>query len=133
MQCTPQFLRSRPAQYKIEEVLCYPGNKLINEMAKVIENNKNINTGNGINEDEIELAQKLDAIEEFTVDRFEENYVVLENRKTNEIINVNKNELPEGIDEGDILDKINGKYILDRNKTEEVSNRISDKMNNLWE
>ena len=108
------------------------GNKLINEIAKTIENNKNINAGNGINEDEIELAQKLDAIEEFTVDRFEENYVVLENRKTNEFINVNKNELPEDIDEGDILDKINGKYIIDRNKTEEVSNRISDKMNNLW-
>ena len=109
------------------------GNKLINEMSKTIENNKNINSGSGINEDEIELAQKLDAIEEFTVDRFEENYVVLENRETNEIINVNKNELPEDIDEGDILDKINGKYIIDRNKTEEVSNRISDKMNNLWE
>ena len=109
------------------------GNKLINEISKTIENNKNINSGSGINEDEIELAQKLDAIEEFTVDRFEENYVVLENRKTNEIINVNKNELPEGIDEEDILDKINGKYIIDRNKTEEVSNRISDKMNNLWE
>ena len=109
------------------------GNELINEISKTIENNKNINSGSGINEDEIELAQKLDAIEEFTVDRFEENYVVLENRKTNEIINVNKNELPEGIDEGDTLDKINGKYIIDRNKTEEVSNRISDKMNNLWE
>ena len=109
------------------------GNKLINEMSKTMENNKNINSGNGINEDEIELAQKLDAIEEFTVDRFEEKYVVLENRKTNEIINVNKNELPEGIDEGNILDKITGKYIIDRNKTEEVSNRISDKMNNLWE
>ncbi len=109
------------------------GNKLINEISKTMENNKNINSASGINEDEIELAQKLDAIEEFTVDRFEENYVVLENRNTNEIINVNKNELPEGIDAGDILDKINGKYIIDRNKTEEVSNRISDKMNNLWE
>ena len=109
------------------------GNKLINEISKTIENNKNINSGSGINEDEIELAQKLDAIEEFTVDRFEENYVVLENRKTNGFINVNKNELPEDIDEGDILDRINGKYIIDRNKTEEVSNRISDKMNNLWE
>ena len=109
------------------------GNKLINEISKTIENNKNINSGSGINEDEIELAQKLDAIEEFTVDRFEENYVVLENRKTNGFINVNKNELPEDIDEGDILDRINGKYIIDRAKTEEVSNRISDKMNNLWE
>ena len=59
------------------------GNKLINEMSKTMENNKNINSGNGINEDEIELAQKLDAIEEFTVDRFEEKYVVLENSKTN--------------------------------------------------
>ena len=55
------------------------------------------------------------------------------NRKTNEIISVDKDELPEGIDEGDILNRINGKYIIDRDKTEEVSNRIRDKMNNLWE
>ena len=27
------------------------GNKLINEMSKTMENNKNINSGNGINED----------------------------------------------------------------------------------
>lgn len=109
------------------------GNKLMDEISKTIANNKNIKAENGINEDEIELAQKLDAIEEFTVDRFEENYVVLENRKTNEIINVDKDELPESINEGDILDRINGKYTIDRDKNEEVSNRISDKMNNLWE
>ncbi len=109
------------------------GNKLIEGISKTIANNKNIKAGNGINEDEIELAQKLDAIEEFTVDRFEENYVVLENRKTNEFINVDKSNLPDGINEGDILNRINGKYTVDRDKTEEVSNRISDKMNNLWE
>ena len=47
-----------------------------------------------LSQEEIELAIKLDAIEEFTIDRFEEDVVVLENRKTQEIINLKKEELP---------------------------------------
>ena len=45
---------------------------------------KNINVSEieGIENEEIELANKLDAIEEYTIDRFEENMAVLEDRKT---------------------------------------------------
>lgn len=86
----------------------------------------------GISTEEIELAQKLEAIEEFTVERFEEDMVVLENRETQEMINVEKRELPEGIETGDILKKINGKYFIDNEKTQEVSERIKNKMDNLW-
>ena len=85
------------------------------------------------NKNEIELAQKLGAIEEFTIDRIEDNIAVLENRETKEIVNVDISKLPQNINEGEILNKINGKYILDKDKTEEVSNRIKNKMNNLWE
>ena len=109
------------------------GEKLLNGISKTMEKNKNIEADNGINENEIELAQKLGAIEEFTIDRIECNIAVLENRETKEIVNVDISKLPQNINEGEILNKINGKYILDKDKTEEVSNRIKNKMNNLWE
>ena len=109
------------------------GEKLLNGISKTMGKNKNIEADNGINENEIELAQKLGAIEEFTIDRIEDNIAVLENRETKEIVNVDISKLPQNINEGEILNKINGKYILDKDKTEEVSNRIKNKMNNLWE
>ena len=82
--------------------------------------------------EEIELAKKLDAIEEYSVDRFEGEYVVLENRKTNEIKNVKKDMLPENIKEGSILQYVNGKYTYNEELTKEENNRIQDRMNKLW-
>lgn len=109
---------------------------LKNEIEENLENNiknNNINIKNSeISEEEIELAKKLNAIEEFTIDRFEENVAVLENRKTQEIINLKKEELPEGVKTGDILKKINGKFLLDNAETKNVENRIEQKMNRLW-
>lgn len=109
---------------------------LKNEIGESLDNNakdNNINIKNSaISEEEIELAKKLDAIEEFTIDRFEDNVVVLENRKTQEIINLKKEELPEKIETGDILKKINGKFWVDKAETKKVKNRIEQKMNHLW-
>lgn len=111
---------------------------LFENLEKLIENEKvkNINPINdkyeNISQDELQLANKLDAIEEFTVDRFEDNVVVLENRKTQEIINMEKEELPEGLKTGDIIKKINGKFYIDRIETEKIEKRIENKMNNLW-
>lgn len=105
---------------------------------KTVENNieKNLEhtkiKANNLSEDEIELAKKLDAIEEFTVDRFEENMAVLESRKTGKMINIPKESLPQEVKTGDILKKINGKYFIDSNKTEEVAKRIENKMKDLW-
>jgi len=100
------------------------------------EKNKKINLENidnkNITQEEIELAQKLDAVEEFTIDRFEGNMVILEDRKTGKMLNVNKNEIPSEVVEGDILKRINGKYIIDNNKTQEISDRIKKKMDDLW-
>lgn len=83
-------------------------------------------------QEEIELAKKLDAIEEFTIDRIEEDKVVLEDRKTRKMINVDKNKIPNTAVEGDILKRINGKYIIDNDKIQEVSDRIKKKMDDLW-
>ena len=82
--------------------------------------------------EEMELAKKLDAIEEYSVDRFEGEYAVLENRKTNEIKNVKKDMLPENIKEGSILQYVNGKYTYNEELTKEETNRIQEKMNKLW-
>lgn len=93
-------------------------------------NRENTNYTNDV---EIELAKKLDAIEEFTVDRIEGEIVTLENRKNKEMITINKENLPENIKEGSILKKVNEKYILDEEKTKETEERIKEKMNKLWE
>ena len=82
--------------------------------------------------EEMKLAKKLDAIEEYSVDRFEGEYAVLENRETNEIKHIKKDMLPENIKEGSILQYVNGKYVYNEDLTKEETNRIQDKMNKLW-
>ena len=70
----------------------------IEELGKAIEKTlskpQNIN---GIENEEIELAQKLDAIEEYTIDRFEEDMVVIEDRKTGKMKNIEKEKLKKSI------------------------------------
>lgn len=112
---------------------------LFENLKKLVTNEKNISesetitvTNDEISQDEIELAQKLDAIEIFTVDRIEDDIVVLENRRTQEIVNISISELPNEIKTGDILKMVNGKYFIDEEETKSVEKRIEDKMNDLW-
>ena len=112
---------------------------LFENFKKIISNENNISesekvtvNNDEISQDEIELAQKLGAIETFTVDRIEDDIVVLENRTTQEMININISELPNDIKTGDILKKVNGKYFVDEDETKSVEKRIHDKMNDLW-
>ena len=95
------------------------------------ENKETINNKITDNPEE-ELAQKLNAIEIYTIDRFEENIAVLQNNKTKEIKNINIEELPEEIKEGTVLKCINGKYFLDKETEEQISKQIEEKMNRLW-
>ncbi len=96
--------------------------------------NSNISAdGKNLSNDEVELAKKLDAIEEFTIDRFEGDFAVIEDRNTGKMLDIKKEDLPENAKEGDILDKINGKYIVNEEKTLEAKERIKDKMKNLWD
>lgn len=66
----------------------------------------------------------------YTIDRIEENIVILENRETKQTIEVNKNILPNKIKEGDILDYINNEYIINKN-TKEIKQSIRDRFNKL--
>ena len=85
----------------------------------------------GINIEEIELAQKLDAVEEFIIDRIEEDMVVLEDNKNRKMINIQKKELPEDIKEGNIIKKINGKYFIDENETLKREKEIFERFKKL--
>ena len=98
--------------------------KKVTDIKNEIEQNHNF--------EEIELAKKLDAIEEYSVDRFEGEYAVLENRKTNELKQVKRDMLPTNIKEGSILQCVNGKYMYNEELTKEETKRIQDRMNKLW-
>ncbi len=106
----------------------------LEELGKAVE--KTINKERdikGIKAEEVELAQKLDAIEEYTIDRFEENMAVIEDRKTGKMKNISKEKLPIQSKEGDIIKCINGKYFLDIEETEKIEKDMQEKYNNLWE
>lgn len=86
-----------------------------------------------INEFQRELTNKLEEMENrFTIDRFEGNIAVLENRDTGEVFNINKNELPQEAKEGTILKLNNNKYEIDLEEQKIVEDRIKNKMNKLW-
>lgn len=72
-------------------------------------------------------------IELYTIDRFEGNIVVIENRETRKLKNIEKEKIPETCKEGDIIKYINGKYFLDEEQTKEVEKNIQEKYKNLWE
>ena len=67
--------------------------------------------------------------EEFSLDRFEENRAILENRKTNEMIEVDRNRIPKDAKEGDILKFIDNEFKIDMELTNQKSEEIKEKMN----
>lgn len=69
---------------------------------------------------------------EYTIDRFEGDLAVCEDRETKEMINIKRKDLPEDSREGSILKLKNGKFELDLEEEEKVEKRIKEKMDNLW-
>lgn len=67
----------------------------------------------------------------YTVDRIEENIVILENRNINEMIEIEKDKLPQNIKEGDIIESIDNKYKINTKKTIITKNNIRDRFNKL--
>lgn len=97
-------------------------NKLANEVSKV-------DVGAFIKE----LTERLEMMEkQLVVDRFEENIAVCEDRATGKTYNIELKNLPQEVREGDIIKLENGKYVKDEKEKEEISDRINEKMNNLW-
>lgn len=70
--------------------------------------------------------------EEFSLDRFEENKAILENRETNEIIEVDRNRIPKEAKEGDILKFLDNEFKIDMELTNQKREEIKEKMNKIW-
>ena len=68
----------------------------------------------------------------FVIDRIEEDIVVCENLETKEILNIEKNKLPEDIRQGLVIKLEDDIYIIDTEKTEERRQIIHEKIKNLW-
>lgn len=67
----------------------------------------------------------------YIVDRFEEDFIVLE-KETGGSIDIKRELLPH-VQRGDVLTEENGVFRIDEHKTLERKKRISEKMNKLFE
>ena len=79
-----------------------------------------------------ELKKSIEKFVSFSIDRFEGNFAVCENKETNEMINIEKSLLPENCKEGDIIKLENGVYILDKQSTITEQNKIKNMVTNLF-
>ena len=70
-------------------------------------------------------------MQEYTIDRWEGEIAVLEDRESKEMINVPKEKIENDAREGDILLLQGNTYIVDKEKTEEARKRISNLLNKL--
>ena len=67
----------------------------------------------------------------FTIDRFEQNSVVLEDRSTGKMHTISMDKIPNNVKERDILTFLNGEFLLNVDKTKSVSDRIQNKFDRL--
>lgn len=68
----------------------------------------------------------------FSIDRFEENFAICENRETGELINIPLSQLPKNVKEGSILKFENGNYVLDIEATKKEQQEIKNLVDNLF-
>lgn len=67
----------------------------------------------------------------YTVEKIEGNIVTLEDRNNNVFLEINKDILPNNINEGDILDLVDDKYIINEESTKKIKEDIRNKFNSL--
>lgn len=67
------------------------------------------------------------------IDRFEENFAVCENQYNGEMINVDRNLIPENAIEGMTIKQEENKYIIDYENCIVTRKSIIDKIKNTWE
>ncbi|MBR1653607.1 MAG: DUF3006 domain-containing protein [Clostridia bacterium] len=80
-----------------------------------------------------QLKQKIESVKTLVIDRFEGNLAVCENRETGEMMNIDISKLPENIEEGDVLKLENNEYQIDEEKRKEIEDRITNKLQDLFE
>lgn len=80
-----------------------------------------------------ELSERIEKMQDILViDRIEGGYAICENRQTKEMIDINLQDLPQGIKEGTVLKWNNGKYEIDIEEQNNIEDRIKQKMDKLW-
>lgn len=80
-----------------------------------------------------ELQNHINKINsKFSIDRFEDKFAVCENLETHEMINIEKDLLPDNCKEGSIIKLENNQYILDETETQEKQAEIKNLVNNLF-
>lgn len=106
----------------------------ISNFFRTLENeaHSRINIENFMKEIESRLNKNMQEEKIYTIDRFEGELAVCEDRETREMINIKRTDLPEDSREGSILKLKNGKFELDLEEEEKVEKRIKEKMDNLW-
>ena len=67
---------------------------------------------------------------ELIVDRLEEEYIVCEDENKN-IVNILKDEVEDEVKEGDILIFVDGKYIVNKEKTKDRKEYIQEKRSSI--
>lgn len=67
----------------------------------------------------------------FTIDRIENNIVVLED-ENRDMITIEAENIVDDFSEGDILKEINNKYYIDKEKTKSRRNKVNNLMKGLW-
>lgn len=78
-----------------------------------------------------QIAERLEKMEEvLVVDRIEGDIAICENRKTKKMQNIRIADLPQNVEEGNVLKWQNDKYEIDTSK--EIENRIEQKMKDVW-
>lgn len=82
-----------------------------------------------INELKTYLEQSFNPM--YTLDRFEGDFAVLEDRNSKKMLDIPISNIPSNAKEGDILKLSNGSYIVDHEETKIISDRIKQKMDNL--
>ena len=70
-------------------------------------------------------------MDKYSVDRIEEDTIVLENIENNEIIEINKSELDFKVIDGNILKLVDGKFVLDKETEVRRKESLRERLNRL--
>ena len=70
-------------------------------------------------------------MDKYSVDRIEEDTIVLENIENKEIIEINKSELDFEIVDGNVLKLVDGKFVLDKETEVSRKESLRERLNRL--
>ena len=70
-------------------------------------------------------------MDKYSVDRIEEDIIVLENIDNKEIIEINKSELDFEVVDGNILRLVDGKFVLDKETEVKRKESLRERLNRL--